>query len=70
MKTEAAKLLEKFGDKIEGSLGYSLNRAIESLKVKMGYVQTHTFPGLALLEVETSFLVLSIFSYGLANFPD
>ena len=31
LKTEAAKLLEKFGDKVPGSMEYSFRRALDSL---------------------------------------
>lgn len=34
----------------------------------MGYVQIHAFSNLPVLEIESSFLVFSIFSYGLGSY--
>ena len=49
LKTEAAKLLQKFGDKVEDSARYTIERAVESLKVKMGYSQNNKFGDLKVL---------------------
>jgi hypothetical protein len=61
-------LLEKFGDKVEGCIKYTLNRAIESLQIRMGHVQANNY-SLPVLEIETALLLLSIFSYDLCNHP-
>ena len=36
-------MLEKFGDKVEGCIKYTLNRAIESLQIRMGHVQANNY---------------------------
>ena len=69
LKTEAIKLLETLADKVEGSLYYSICRAIESLKVRLGFVpqtNSHHLP----LEIETALCVLSVFSYGVGRFQE
>lgn len=61
LKTEAVKLLETIGDKVEGCHKYVFNRAIESIKISLGFVTGQI--NQSILPVETSFLVLSALSY-------
>jgi hypothetical protein len=68
LKTEALKLLETIGDKIEGCHLYIFNRAIESIKVSLGFVTAQI--NQSVLPVETSFLILSVFSYEIGHFEN
>lgn len=67
LKTEALKLLETFGDRVEGCMQFTINRALESLKVGLGFVQNFQTSD-APLSIETSFLVLSLFSYEIGRY--
>jgi hypothetical protein len=60
-------LLETIGDKIEGCFKYIFNRAIESIKINLGFVSVYSGVGV-ILSVETALLILSVFSYGIAHF--
>lgn len=62
-------MLEKLGDKVPESLKYALGRAINSLQIKLGKAVSSE-NNLPVLEIETAFLVLSIFSYGIGQYPE
>lgn len=67
MKTEAVKFLEVIADAVDGCFKYILNRAIESIKISLGFV-SYTIEQSAVLPVETAFLILSVFSYGIGHY--
>ena len=67
MKTESVKFLEAMADAVDGCFKYILNRAIESIKINLGFV-SYTMEQSAVLPVESAFLVLSVFSYGIGHY--
>ena len=63
IKTEAARLLEQTGDYFHESILHAVNRAVQSLKIKLGYINPPSNSEEKVLDIETSFTLMSIYSY-------